>query len=44
MDCIFSWVVITCIAWYGGIRFLLAVIKADEERKTCNCAEWDEMW
>lgn len=44
MDCVFSWIVMTCVSWYGGYRFLLTIIKADEERKARNRAEWDEMW
>ena len=44
MDCVFSWMVVTCIVWYGGYRFLMAIVNADEERKARNRAEWDEMW
>lgn len=44
MDSVFAWIIVACGAWYCGIRFLLAFIKADEERKARNRAEWDEMW
>lgn len=41
MDCIFSWVVVTCIAWYGGYRFLVKIVEEEEARKARHR---DEMW
>lgn len=44
MDSVFSWIILAFGTWYGGYRFLLAIIKANEEREARNRAEWDEMW
>lgn len=44
MDSVFAWIIVTCGAWYGGFRMLIAIINADEERKAHSYAEWDEMW
>ncbi len=42
MDSVFSWIVITFGAWYGGYRFLVKIVTEDEARKERNRAEWDE--
>lgn len=41
MDSVFAWIIVTCGAWYGGIRFLLKVVEEEEARKARHR---DEMW